>query len=163
MKRLIAYGLVFAMASAGCGRTIRDGIEMPTGDAARVVNVWGGLTRLPPGTEVVVTLDAGAIVDGPIVAATEFGLDIARPGGRMTLTRESVVRVVQITSKSGIYAKQGAVIGLLLGGLVAVLTKGKLWQGLVVEPPLYAGIGAAAGSFEQRQVLVYQRLSSPPK
>ncbi len=163
MKRLIACGLVLAMTTTGCARAMIDGIEMPTGDAAQVVNQWSALTRLPVGTTVVATLDSSAIIDGAVVVATETGLDLARPGGRTVLARESVLRVVRITSKAARGAEGGAALGFLLAALLTAVTKGRGWPALLLEPPVYAAVGATGGAFMQRQVLVYQRLPSPPK
>ncbi len=67
------------------------------------------------------------------------------------------MRVVRIDSFSSIRAKQGALGGLLMGGLVLFGTGGALWLAVAVDPPVFAAFGALTGVGEQRQSLVYER------
>lgn len=155
MRRLSCLGLALAIG-AGCA-TSPAGLELPTGQAAAHVYEWRQVIALDSGSRVLVEVDGVGIVDGRITAADDRELTLSTSGGPTSIGRSSIERVVAVRSLAGRGARQGAIVGAFVGGLLALATGGQLWQPLLGEPAFFAGIGAASSAFEHRQVLVYQR------
>ncbi len=159
MRRLMASALVAVMASDGCALQARrgqGGVQMPTGAAAEQLHDWTALNRLPPGAHVLVEVDSAGLVEAKVESVGDTALAIRRGDDLQSLPRTTVVRVIRIESMSSIRAKQGALGGLLMGGLLLVLTGAGLWP-LCSRGPLASRLRRCTGVGEQRQTLVYER------
>jgi hypothetical protein len=154
MRQILALALIGLMTTA-CATGA--GVELPRGEAAALVHDWMAVRRLERTTHVLVEVDTDGIVDGEVYWVTPDYLELDVETGRVHVDRASVARVVTVENNAKTGAKQGAVVGLILGGLVFATSGGAFWPPLLFDPPLLAGLGAAGGAFAHRQVLVYER------
>ncbi|HET9762744.1 MAG TPA: hypothetical protein VFR50_04480 [Casimicrobiaceae bacterium] len=122
-----------------------------------MVHDWTAVQRLASDAHVLVEVDARGIIDGRVFDVSVDQLRLFARTGLVATDRPQVVRVVTLGNHARTGAKQGAVIGLIIGGLVFAASRGAFWFPLVVDPPLLAGLGAAGGALAPRQVLVYER------
>ena len=149
---LIAAGCVTIACAEQSAR-----LELPVGRAAEIVHEWEAVTSLSSGAHVMVTIDGGRVIDSVFLGADNDGLYLQSSAGHDRLARTSVVSVVQIRSNADRGAKSGLAIGGVLGGAVAIASNMVFWPVLLIDPALFAGIGAAGGALEHRQVVVYER------
>ncbi len=154
MRRVLTLALIGSMTT-GCATG--SGIELPMGQTAAMIHDWMAVRRLERTTHVLVEVDSNGILDGEVYWVTPDYLELDVETGRAHVDRPHVARVVTVSNNAKTGAKQGAVIGLILGGVVFVASSGTLWLPLLTDPPLLGGIGAAAGAVSHRQVLVYER------
>jgi hypothetical protein len=118
---------------------------------------WTNLQRLGLAS-VIVTLDSGDTVKGNAERVTDTGLYVTTDG---TITRffarDSIVRVVQVTSEAGSRAKTGALVGVGLGASLIFLGGPGFWFTLLTDPALCAGLGALSGIPRKREVVIFER------
>lgn len=154
MRKLLALVLIGLMTT-GCAAG--SGVELPTGEAGAIVHEWTSVLNLEPNARILVEADARGIIDGRMFDVSPDQLRLITNTGLAAVERAHVARVVAIKNHATTGAKQGAMIGVLIGGLVVATSGGEFWFPLVVDPPLLAGLGAAGGALAHRQVLVYER------
>ena len=154
MRRILALALIGAMTTA-CGTG--SGLELPMGEAAALIHDWTAVQRLDRTTHVLVEVDADGVLDGHVSSVTPDYLELDVETRLVHLDRTDVARVVTVGNNAKRGAKQGAAVGLIIGGLVFAATGGTFWPPLLFDPPLLAGLGAAGGAFAHTQVLVYER------
>jgi hypothetical protein len=134
----------FALASAFA---LALALVAPTAAQARqATNAWSAVQSLAPGTKIVVRTKDGDKLSGRFESADDQGINFARDGKRVTLTRESIRRVQVNRGKDRLKgALFGAGIGggIGLGGGVAVIG---LDPNRTLGNPIPAGIAVGAGA-----------------
>jgi len=118
---------------------------------------WTSLQRLGRAS-VIVTLDSGETVKGNAEGVTDTGLYVTT-GGTITrfFTRDSIVRVVHVTSEVAPRAKSGAFVGVGLGASLIILGGPGFWFTLLTDPALCAGLGALSGIPLKHEVVIFER------
>src|ERR1051326_2542032 len=103
--KLFALASAFALALA---------LATPTAAQTRqATNDWPAVQSLAPGTKIVVRTKDGDKLSGRFESADDQGINFARDGKRVTLTRESIRRVQVNRGKNRL---KGALVGAGIGG-----------------------------------------------
>jgi hypothetical protein len=115
---------------------------------------WATVMAVPPGTDVGVALEDGAVRVGRISEVSEQALTLWEKHGAARYRRDRILRLAVRTSKGTSHVPRivgGAVAGALIGGVAGVAAtleaendagRGARWVALF----LGAGLGAALGS-----------------
>jgi len=156
MWRAVAM-LAVAVTSSGCVRWLA-GEPAPRGvEAYRRVRAWDAVTRLAPGTHVLVAADAAGVLDGVVLAADDTGLSLAAGGGLTVVRRDEVESIHRVGTLAGVDARRGLTVGIGIGLAIVAATRGRWWGPALWDPPLLAGLGAFIGALNHGDVLVYER------
>ena len=132
-----------------------------------ITGSWNGLKAIPPGDELAVVLRNGQTIKGRLTSVSDTALTIARGKQTTNASRDDVLRIHRVISKSAARATLiGLAIGAGIGGVAGGVSdargggeSGEYGLGVLIVGTVGAGVGAVAGYIigsRRHRALVYE-------